>query len=96
MHQSFCNKNEYLALQPHTLQSRASRHPAKINAKLQAIISVNKSSKGVWDILLWKDGQLKFVELKRIKKDAIRQTQIQFLESALECGYKSEQFEVLE
>lgn len=70
--------------------------PVEIDTKLQEIILKNKSSKGVWDLLLWKDGKLKFVELKRKKKDAIRSTQIQFLNSALECGYRLDQFEIIE
>lgn len=70
--------------------------PIDVNAWLQDIIKINGSSKGVWDLLLWKDGKLRFVELKRIKKDAIRQTQIDFLTSALQCGYMVEQFEILE
>lgn len=68
----------------------------EIDAKLQKIIEANKNSKGVWDLLLWKDGALKFVELKRKGKDAIRSTQIQFLNSALECGYHLDQFEIIE
>ncbi|MEJ6980532.1 VRR-NUC domain-containing protein [Pedobacter sp. P351] len=70
--------------------------PNEINAKLQDIITVNKSSKGVWDLLLWKDGDLKFVELKRKGKDSIRPTQIQFLDSALRCGYQVQHFEIIE
>lgn len=70
--------------------------PPEVAVKLQEIVTTNKSSKGVWDLLLWKDGELKFVELKRKKKDAIRQTQITFLNSAIKCGYHLDQFEILE
>lgn len=69
---------------------------AEINVKLQEIVTINKSSKGVWDLLLWKNGELKFVELKRKKKDAIRQSQVEFLNSALKCGYTLHQFEIIE
>ena len=42
--------------------------------------------------LAWKDNKLKFVELKRQKKDNIRTTQIEFLKSCLTCGLKLDQF----
>ena len=70
--------------------------PTEINEILTEILEINGSSKGVWDLLLWKNGQLKFVELKRTKKDKIRTTQINFLKSCLSYGLKTDQFEILE
>jgi hypothetical protein len=70
--------------------------PTEIQNKLEVLLKINGSSKGVWDLLLWKNDQLKFVELKRITKDKIRTTQINFLKSCLSCGLKTDQFEILE
>lgn len=70
--------------------------PDEIKEKLQAIIEHNKTSNGIWDLLLWNGEELKFVELKRKRKDAIRETQIKFLVSALAVGFSLHQFEILE
>lgn len=70
--------------------------PNEIDLKFKEIVTLNKTSKGAWDLLLWKDGELKFVELKRKGKDAIRHSQTQFLESAIACGFRIEQFEIIE
>lgn len=70
--------------------------PTEIRQVLEKIILENGNSKGVWDLLLWKNEELKFVELKRLKKDKIRTTQINFLKSCLSYGLKTEQFEILE
>ena len=47
-------------------------------------------------MILWKEEELKFVELKRQGKDRIRQTQIDFLERALKNGIPIENFEIFE
>jgi hypothetical protein len=70
--------------------------PHEIKVKLQSIIEENSTSNGIWDLLLWKGDILKFVELKRKRKDAIRSTQIKFLTSALVVGFSLNQFEILE
>ena len=52
---------------------------------------------GTWDLLLWNEDEIKFVELKRRdSSDKIRPAQIEFHKRALELGYKEEQFEVFE
>jgi len=70
--------------------------PTDINRKFEKILLENGGPKGAWDLLLWKNQELKFVELKRKKKDKIRQNQIQFLNSALKVGYDIEDFEIFE
>lgn len=76
--------------------SESVKLPVDINEKLQAIIEHNKTSNGIWDLLLWNGEGLKFVELKRKRKDAIRASQIKFLESAIAVGFSLNQFEILE
>lgn len=51
---------------------------------------------GTWDLFLWKEEEIRFVELKRQGKDKIRDTQIDFLRKALEKGYYQEAFELYE
>lgn len=52
---------------------------------------------GTWDLLLWDDNNaFKFVELKRTGKDNIRTSQLDFLERAIDAGYKMNQFEIYE
>lgn len=70
--------------------------PTEIQNHLDVLLKINGSSKGVWDLLLWKNDKIKFVELKRIKKDKIRTTQIDFLKACLLSGLKTDQFEILE
>jgi hypothetical protein len=66
-----------------------------VKEKLEQINPNGKLS-GTWDLILWKDNELKFVELKRQGRDHIRQTQIDFLERALENGIPIENFEIFE
>ena len=51
---------------------------------------------GTWDLILWKNKEMKFVELKRKGKDKIRQTQIDFMERAIKAGVPIENFEIFE
>lgn len=59
-------------------------------------INPNGKMNGTWDLILWKDKEIRFVELKRKGKDKIRQTQIDFLERALKIGIPIENFEIIE
>lgn len=47
--------------------------PIFVDDKLNEINPNGKLSR-TWDLILWKNEVLKFVELKRQKKDSIRQT----------------------
>lgn len=69
--------------------------PDFVQQKLKQINPDGKLS-GTWDLILWKDNELKFVELKRLGKDYIRQTQIDFLDRALKNGVPVESFEIFE
>ena len=51
---------------------------------------------GCWDLLVWQDEQIGFVELKRGKRNRIQPSQIRWLSTALEKGYRKNQFLVVE
>lgn len=69
----------------------------KILSILNKISILNGNSfSGCWDVLAWKNGQIIFAESKRNKKDSIRETQIKWLTAALECGFKTENFLLVE
>lgn len=51
---------------------------------------------GCWDIVAWKDEQIVFCECKRQKHDAIRDTQLTWLEDRLGEGANVDQFIIVE
>lgn len=81
--------------------SRAQEHvpiqEAWVNEKLQAIAQANGGYfSGCWDVVAWKNNRLVFAESKKRKKDAMRGTQLRWLEAALKCGCSVEDFVVVE
>lgn len=56
----------------------------------------NNSFSGCWDVIAWKEDKIIFVESKRLKKDSIRQTQINWLEAGLKCGLSETNFLVMQ
>ncbi|MBL7945763.1 MAG: hypothetical protein JNN32_06820 [Flavobacteriales bacterium] len=70
---------------------------AWVNEKLQAIAQANGGYfSGCWDVVAWKNDRLVFAESKKRKKDAMRGTQLRWLEAALKCGCSVEDFVVVE
>ncbi|MFV0471030.1 MAG: hypothetical protein ACK5L7_03190 [Paludibacteraceae bacterium] len=64
---------------------------------LNEIASLNNNSySGCWDVVAWKDDKIVFAESKRLKKDSIRQTQINWLEAGLKSGLTKENFLVIQ
>ncbi|HEV2233968.1 MAG TPA: hypothetical protein VGV68_11245 [Terriglobia bacterium] len=51
---------------------------------------------GCWDVLSWSDGRYLFVEAKRRGKDAILDTQSEWLESVLDSGIPVDWFQIFE
>lgn len=51
---------------------------------------------GCWNVFLWKGSKVLFIELKKIKKDKIRDSQIKFYNKALEIGLRENSFLVIE
>ncbi len=56
----------------------------------------NNSYAGCWDVVAYKNEQIIFAESKRSKKDSIRNSQINWLKSALAYGLKPENLLVVE
>jgi len=52
--------------------------------------------RGCWDVFLWKGKEVRFIESKRSKRDAIRPTQVAWLDAALAEGLLLEQFLIIE
>ena len=73
---------------------------ARLNSKaekvLKDITKENGKFSGCWDVFLWKGRDIKFFELKRKFKDAIRANQMKWLSSAINIGYSASQFSIIE
>lgn len=54
------------------------------------------SNKGCWDIFCWKSDQIILTESKYSKKDKLRANQINFLKAALEIGFDTKSFLLVE
>jgi len=70
--------------------------PKSADNVLKKITEKNGKFTGCWDIFLWKGNKVKFFELKRKSKDAIRANQIKWLAAAIDIGYSAEQFAIVE
>jgi len=70
--------------------------PAHAQAVLDRASGGRKWRPGCFDVFGWKDGRYLFAEAKRKGKDAIRQTQLNWLESALDSGLPLESFVIFE
>ena len=69
----------------------------EIQARVLDEISLKAGGfKGCWDVFLWKNDHHRFIELKRKSRDAIRATQLGWLESALALGFIPENFLLVE
>lgn len=71
------------------------------NVKLEEILKNvsrlnNQSYSGCWDALTWKDDSIIFIELKRTKKDSVRQTQLNWLKAALSSGLTIDNFLIVQ
>jgi len=68
-----------------------------VKSRLNQIVTANGGKySGCWDVLAWQKDQIKFIELKRNKKDQIRQTQIKWLVTSLDCGFDLSDFSIVE
>lgn len=71
--------------------------PEQIKEQIDLIVQQNKSMSGCWDIISWNERfEIKFYELKLKAKDKIRNTQINFLQSAIAVGLKTSCFTIIE
>ncbi|MCB9169971.1 MAG: hypothetical protein H6594_06415 [Flavobacteriales bacterium] len=70
---------------------------AWVKDKLQAIAQANGGTySGCWDVLAWKGDRLVFAESKKQRKDRIRDTQVRWLDAALQRGLRPEDFLLVE
>jgi hypothetical protein len=71
--------------------------PPWVHERLQRIADAKGGSHGGCpDLVLWQADRLLFVESKRRGKDRIRPTQVRWLEAALGCGMRMEEYVVVE
>ena len=70
--------------------------PEKQRQLIDSIRAKTGRHGGCWDVLIWKDDQLFFVELKRLKKDKIQESQITWLEQSLSNGLSTINFVFIE
>jgi hypothetical protein len=68
--------------------------PATLLAKILAHRGTGRS--GTWDVFCWRGDDVIFAESKRKGKDAIRESQVTWLEAALATGLTASNFLVVE
>jgi hypothetical protein len=67
--------------------------PAKL---LERIRVATGSRFGAWDVFCWRDQELLMAECKRVRHDAIRGTQVRWLEAGLALGLSAGDFLIVE
>lgn len=70
--------------------------PHKQRQLVESIRARTGRSGGCWDVLVWKDDFVLFLELKRQKRDRIQKSQMQWLEVALGSGFNPKNFALVE
>lgn len=70
--------------------------PEKQQKLIESIKAKTGRSGGCWDVFVWKDDQLLFIELKRQKKDVIQDSQRLWLEKSLDSNLTTDNFAFLE
>lgn len=70
--------------------------PADKEKLIASIRSKTETSGGCWDVFVWKDDQILFLELKRKKKDAIKDSQRRWLGASIASGLAPSNFALIE
>lgn len=70
--------------------------PPKQRDLIECIKAKTGRSGGCWDVFVWKGEEVLFIELKRSKKDNIRDSQVSWLEEGLKSTLKTKDFALLE
>jgi len=70
--------------------------PEKQQELIDSIHAETGRSGGCWDVFVWKNDQILFIELKRQKKDAIQSSQNEWLEVSLAHSLKLDNFALIE
>lgn len=86
----------FFADQPSADRANTVALPDHVMARLEAIAKANHGWAGSFDVVAWREQELRFVELKRRGHDRIRDTQRRWLSTALDCGHDPDAFQILE
>lgn len=86
----------FFADQPSADRANTATLPEDVMARLAALAEANDGWAGTFDIVAWRENELRFVELKRRGHDRIRDTQRRWLSTALGHGYDPAAFHILE
>jgi len=70
--------------------------PSDKKALFDSIKQKIDASGGCWDVFVWKENQILFIELKRSKKDHIQDSQKIWLEESLNYGFALDNFVLIE
>lgn len=70
--------------------------PEKQKQLIESIRAKTGRSGGCWDVFVWKGDKAFFIELKRQKRDAIKESQIDWLRVCLENGLNTANFALIE
>jgi len=76
--------------------SKEARCPESVNSLLESIASITGTATGVFDLVLWQERTILFLELKRLARDQIRDTQIRWLKAARSLGIDLNCFAILQ
>jgi len=69
----------------------------RVTEAIQSVIEANDGkSRGCWDAVAWREDQIVFCETKRHKKDRLTETQKCWVEAALDAGFSTEHFLIIE
>lgn len=81
---------------PETDKSTVSRSEIDTSPPFITFPAAFEKFSGCWDVVAWKGNEIVFCECKRQKKDAIRDTQLMWLEGRLSEGASVDQFLIVE
>jgi hypothetical protein len=70
--------------------------PEKQKQLIDSIRSKTGRHGGCWDVFVWKDNQVMFLELKRSKKDRVQDSQRLWLEKSLDSKLTADNFAFVE
>ena len=70
--------------------------PPRQEKIIETIRRKTASPGGCWDVFAWKNNKIVFMELKRSKKDLLRDSQKKWLAAALDLGFRPDDFALVE
>lgn len=70
--------------------------PEKQKTLIDAVRAKMGRSGGCWDVVVWRGDELLFLELKRMQRDRLQESQIQWLDESLKMALKTKDFGIIE